>query len=375
MTNIKKILVVGGGIAGLCVAIGLRDSDAQVEIVELNPKWDVYGVGIIQLANQLRALGALGVADRAVAEGYPMSGLNMHAPNGHLIAHIPQPQIAGPNFPAQNGITRPKLHVILQDAAKAAGAAIRLGVTVNSITDTGTHAHVTFTDGSQGDYDLVVGADGLRSTVRALVFDPALQPVYEGQMCWRYNLPKPESIKDISMWLGDPKVGLVPMSPEIMYMFITDGSAGNVIPKFREADLAAEMRARLAGYGDIFSAYAAQITDSSKVVVRPFETILVPGPWHRGRVVLVGDSAHAMTAHIAQGAAMAIEDAVVLTEEIKRGGAIDTVLANYNTRRFPRVSRMIELCRQICVWEREHTPNADVMGVTVQSMQLAAQPI
>jgi 2-polyprenyl-6-methoxyphenol hydroxylase-like FAD-dependent oxidoreductase len=160
-----------------------------------------------------------------------------------------------------------------------------------------------------------------------------------------------------------------------MYMFITDGSAGNVIPKFREEDLATEMRARLAGYGDIFAGYAAQITDPKKVVVRPFETILVQGNWHRGRVVLVGDSAHAMTAHIAQGAAMAVEDAVVLTEEIKRGSDLDTVLAHYQQRRYGRVSQMIELCRQICVWEREHTPNADVMGVTVASMKLAAQPI
>ena len=375
MTAVKKVLIVGGGIAGLCTAIGLGGTGIAVDIVELNPKWDVYGVGIIQLANALRALGTLGLAKRAVAEGYPMSGLHMFAPNGHPIAQIPQPQIAGPDFPAQNGITRTRLHRILQDATRAAGASVRLGITVKAIEQTPDAAHVTFTDGSTASYDLVVAADGLRSTVRSLLFGTDMQPTYEGQMCWRYNLPKPENVKDIWMWMGDPKVGIVPLSPETMYMFITDASSGNVIPKIPEANLAQEMRQRLSAYPGLIAELREQITDSSKVVLRPFETILMPAPWHRGRVVLVGDSAHAMTAHIAQGAAMAIEDAVVLTEEIKQQADLETVFANYNRRRVERVSAIVGLSRQICAWEREHTQDADVMGVTIKSMQIAAQPI
>jgi 2-polyprenyl-6-methoxyphenol hydroxylase-like FAD-dependent oxidoreductase len=374
MTSVKKILVVGGGIAGLCTAIGLRDTNISVDIVELNPKWDVYGVGIIQLANALRALAALGLADEAVAQGYPMSGLRLHAPNGHVIADIPQPQLAGPNFPAQNGIARPRLHKILQDAAQATGADVRLGITVQSISQDEGGAHVTFTDGSTGYYDLVVGADGLRSTVRQLVFGNAEQPKYEGQVVWRYNLPRPAHVTDIWMWMGDPKVGIVPLSAETMYIFITD-AAPEGVPKLPADSLAEEMRKRLAGYPGLIAELSPQIIDSSKVVLRPFETILVPAPWHRGRVVLVGDSAHAMTAHIAQGAAMAIEDAVVLTEELKQQDDLNTVLANYNQRRFERVKSIVEMSRQICEWERNHDPNADVMGVTMRSMQVAAQPI
>jgi 2-polyprenyl-6-methoxyphenol hydroxylase-like FAD-dependent oxidoreductase len=376
MSSIKNILIVGGGIAGLCTAIGLRDTGIAIEIVEINPKWDVYGVGIIQLANALRALAELGLAERAVAEGFPMAGLQMYAPNGHQIANIPQPQIAGPDFPAQNGIARPKLHKILQDAAQATGAQVRLGITTQSIEQTSEQVHVTFTDGSTGNYDLVVGADGLRSTVRQLVFGKDLQPKYEDQVVWRYNLPRPEQVKDIWMWMGDPKVGIVPLSPDIMYLFITDAAPGS-IPRYLEEDLAAEMRKRLDGYAGIslLAGLRDQITDSSKVVLRPFETILVPAPWHRRRVVLVGDSAHAMTAHIAQGAAMAIEDAVVLTEELKQQDRLDSVLVNYNQRRYDRVRQLVEMSRQVCEWERTHDPKADVMGVTIASMKLAAQPI
>jgi 2-polyprenyl-6-methoxyphenol hydroxylase-like FAD-dependent oxidoreductase len=374
--SINNILIVGGGIAGLCTAIGLRETGIRVDIVELNPKWDVYGVGIIQLANALRALATLGLAERAVAQGYPMDGLEMYAPNNHLIAKIPQPRIAGPNFPAQNGIARPKLHSILQDAAQAAGANVRLGITVQTLEQSENSVDVMFTDGSTGKYDLVVGADGLRSKVREMIFGATPKPKFENQIVWRYNVKKPEDVKDICMWMGDPKVGIVPLSPDIMYMFITDGPYES-IPKFAEGTLADEMRKRLDGYAHIplIAELRDQITDSSKVVVRPFETILVPAPWHKGRVVLVGDSAHAMTAHIAQGAALAIEDAVVLTEEIKQRSDIETILANYNQRRFERVSQMVEMSRQICEWERTHDPKADVMGVTVRSMQLAAQPI
>lgn len=374
--NVEKVLIVGGGIAGLCTAVGLKGSGAVVEIVEQNPKWDVYGVGIIQLANALRALAALGLAEEAIAQGFPMSALVMWRPDGAPIATLPQPPIAGPDFPPQNGIARPKLHAILQKAAQAAGARVRLGLSVQAIEQDGERVRVAFTDGSQGVYDLVVGADGLRSRVRQLVFPEAPSPQYEEQVVWRYNLPRPPEVDNIWMWMGDPKVGIVPLGPDLMYMFITDAAPGQP-PRYPEAALAEEMRKRLDGYRHIplLARLQEQITDPSKVVLRPFETILVPAPWHRGRVVLVGDAAHAMTAHIAQGAAMAIEDAVVLTEELRRGPSLEAALAAYNRRRFERVRKMVEMSRQLCIWERTHDPKADPVGVTAASMELAAQPI
>jgi 2-polyprenyl-6-methoxyphenol hydroxylase-like FAD-dependent oxidoreductase len=139
--------------------------------------------------------------------------------------------------------------------------------------------------------------------------------------------------------------------------------------------MALEMRKRLDGYGGLVGDLKAQITDPSKVVLRPFETILIPAPWNRGRVVLVGDSAHAMTAHIAQGAALAIEDAVVISEELKANDNLETALANYNTRRFDRVSQLVGMSRQICEWERNHDTTADITAMTIASMKLAAQPI
>ena len=374
MSKVKDILIVGGGIAGLSTVIGLKDTDVSIDLVELNPEWNVYGVGIIQLANALRALAALGLAQPAVENGFPMEGLEMFAPNGHLIMHQPQPKIAGPNFPPQNGIARPVLHKILQDAALATGMQVKLGISVESIEDREEKVAVTFTDGTSMEYDLVIGCDGLRSKVRQLVFSEVPEPKYEGQMVWRYNVKRPETTKDIQMYMGHPKVGLVPLSEEIMYIFITDAAVDDILRVPKE-DLAVEMRKRLEAYGDLFADIKEQITDPDGVVLRPFETILVPAPWNRGRVVLVGDSAHAMTAHIAQGAAMAIEDAVVLTEELIARDSVAEALATYNERRFDRVATLVQLSQQICEWERDNVNPDKIPGLMMQATKLAAEPI
>jgi 2-polyprenyl-6-methoxyphenol hydroxylase-like FAD-dependent oxidoreductase len=378
MASVQRVLIVGGGIGGLCTAVALCKADIECEIVEVNPRWDVYGVGIIQQANALRALAALGLAERVVAEGYGMDALELHTPDGHLIARIPQPKLAGPQFPATNAIARPRLHSILQDAVHAEGVPVHVGVTVRSLEQTSDRVHVSFTDGTTGEYDLVVGADGLRSLVRRLVFGEGeeLQPHFEGQMVWRYNLPKPREIKDIWMFMGlDPRVGFVPLSPDLMYIFLVETPAPGAELRVPESELASRMRALLAPYppGPAID-IQDQITDSSHVVYRPFESILVPAPWHRGRVVLVGDSAHAMTAHIAQGAAMVMEDAVVLGEELAKSDDLAQALERYSNRRFERCKEFVDISLLIARWEREHSPNADVEGATRRSFEIAAQP-
>ena len=376
MATVQKVLIVGGGIGGLCTAVALHKANIECEIVEVNPRWDVYGVGIIQQANALRALATLGLAERVVAEGYGMDALELHTPNGHLIARIPQPRLAGPQFPATNAIARPRLHAVLQDAVHDAGVPVRVGVTVQSLKQTPDHVSASFTDGTSGEYDLVVGADGLRSLVRRMVFGEEYQPQFEGQMVWRYNLPKPEDVKDIWMFMGiDPRVGFVPLSPDLMYMFLVETPAPGADLRVPDDELAGRMRDLLAHYPDgPVAAVRDQITDSSKVVYRPFESILVPAPWNRGRVVLVGDSAHAMTAHIAQGAAMVMEDAVVLGEELTKGDGIADALARYSERRFERCKQFVDISLLFAKWEREHSPDADMEGATRRSFEIAAQP-
>src|SRR3989442_7132626 len=190
MNSIQKILIVGGGIAGLTATVALRQVGFEVDVAELNPQWSVYGVGIIQQSNALRALDAIGLAEKCVTAGYPQDNARFYDSQGHFLFEVPQPPLAGPKYPPANGITRPRLHTILQEAVRESGATIRLGLTVSALEQTDAAVTVTFSDGTSAQYDLVVGADGIRSVIRGLVFGSEYQPMYIGQMAWRCNVPR-----------------------------------------------------------------------------------------------------------------------------------------------------------------------------------------
>lgn len=380
MSNVQKILVVGGGISGMVAAVALRQKDFNVEIVEVNPEWDVYGVGIIQLANALRALASIGLADQAIAAGFSMDMLRFHDHEGHLLYSVPQPQLAGPNYPSSNALTRARLHKILQEAVHRAGVPVRVGVTISEVEQKDALVEVTFTDLTTERYDLVIGADGIRSLVRSLVFGTAYQPTYAGQVCWRYNVPRPPEIDCFQMFLGRSgnKAGFVPLSQDLMYLLLTDkqSEVDGSWPRIPEDKLAEVLRERLMEFGGpVARIRDTYITDSSKVVYRPFETILVPPPWYRSRVVLIGDAAHAMTAHIAQGAAMAIEDAVVLADELASKPTLLQALDGYMERRYERCKTLVEISMTLCKGEIENDHTVDVPGLSAKSMEVAAAPI
>lgn len=128
---------MGGGIGGLSATIALRKRGIEVDVVESNPKWDVYGVGIIQPGNAIRALEQLGVADRAIAAGFAMDGDRFHTADGTVIADNEHPRVLGPGYPGINGITRPRLHEILTSTVTASGATVKLGVTVAELRQRG----------------------------------------------------------------------------------------------------------------------------------------------------------------------------------------------------------------------------------------------
>jgi 2-polyprenyl-6-methoxyphenol hydroxylase-like FAD-dependent oxidoreductase len=375
---VGRVLVVGGGIGGLSSTIALRRAGVEVDLVELNPKWDVYGVGIIQPANAIRALDALGLADAAVAQGYKMVGSRFHTKDGIPLGAVPAGAPLGPRYPAMNGITRPRLHAIFQDAAKSSGAGIRLGITVDSIEQDADGVDVTFTDGWAGRYDLVVGADGLNSLVRRLALPDAPTPAYTGQVVWRYNVPRPAGLDELHMFVGtNGKAGFVPLAPDLMYVLLIENVAEEDVPVPADR-LAATMRERLAEFGGpVAEVRDTYITDDADVVYRPVESLLVPPPWYRGRVVIIGDAAHATSPHVGQGAAMAIEDAIVLAEETTGDRTLEAALASFMDRRYERAKLIWTISRQIGQWELDHTPppEADFVGLTMQSIHATAAPI
>jgi 2-polyprenyl-6-methoxyphenol hydroxylase-like FAD-dependent oxidoreductase len=363
------ILVIGGGIGGLTTAIALRRDGHRVTVIERDPEWSVYGVGIIQQGNVLRAMQQLEMLEDYLSSAVGFDFVAVHAPDGTIVAKVPSPRLVE-GCPANVGIGRPALHKVLGDRAIGAGAQLRLGVTAESLDDDGDGVAVHFSNGSTGRFDIVIGADGVHSQTRATLFPHAPRPEFTGQAVWRYNLPRPADLDSLHVYNGPVGAGLVPIGEALMYMYLTTPEPGN--PRYPRAELAATMRGKVPAP---LAQFAEQITDDGEVVYRPLETMLVEGPWHKGRVVLLGDAVHASTPHLGQGAGLAIEDAIVLAEEIARHDTPPAAFAGYRERRFERCAYIVRASLAICLGQLGKGPPVDNARATAEMFERVAQPI
>jgi 2-polyprenyl-6-methoxyphenol hydroxylase-like FAD-dependent oxidoreductase len=351
MSIVQKVLIVGGGIGGLTAAIALKRKGIEAEVIEQNPAWSVYGVGIIQPSNMLRALRSLDLGDSCIEQGRGFRGWQFCDAQGELLAQLPSENVAGPGYPPANGISRPALHKILTETTLAQGTRVRLGVTATKLTDIADGVHVSFSDGTQDTYDLVIGADGVYSKTRSQLFGDAFRPQFTGQGVWRYNLPRPRDMEWGSLHYGKKsKAGLVPLSESMMYLLLVTAEPGN--PRMPADQLHLLLRERLEEYSGIVGSLRDQITDPAAVVYRPMEVLMVPAPWYRGRVVLIGDAAHSGTPHLAEGAAMAIEDSVVLADLLADAASLKSALSRFVLRRLPRAQLVYETGLRLGQWEQ-----------------------
>jgi 2-polyprenyl-6-methoxyphenol hydroxylase-like FAD-dependent oxidoreductase len=367
-----SVLVIGGGIGGLTAAIALRQQGFAVDVIEKDPDWAVYGVGILQQANVVRAMAQLGLFEDYVGAGFGFDAVELFAPTGQHLATIRSPRVIE-NYPPNIGIGRRALHKVLGDRTLAAGATVRLGLTAERLDDDGAGVTVQFSDGSTGRYGVVIGADGLYSRTREQIFPDAPKPEFTGQSVWRYNFPRLPEIVNLHNYVGQRGIGLAPLSQTLMYLFLTTPEPGN--PWFDRAGLAALMRSRLANPPPALAPLVEQITDDAEVVYKPLEWLFLAGDWHRGRVVLLGDAVHATTPHLGQGAGMAIEDSVVLAEELARAATPEQAFRAYHARRFARCRYVVEASRSICYSQLGTGPQVDHAQVTREMLALTAQPI
>lgn len=363
------LLVIGGGIGGLTAAIVLSASGHRVTVIERDPEWSVYGVGIIQQGNVLRAMKQLGLLDAYVSAAVGFDFVAVHAPDGTLVAKVPSPRLVE-DCPANVGIGRRALQKVLADRARAAGAKVRLGIIAERLADEGHGVSVSFSDESEGRFDLVVGADGVHSQTRATLFPDLQGAKFTGQSVWRYNLPRPADLDALHVYNGQIGAGLVPISRELMYLYLTTPEPEN--PRYVREELAAAMRGKVPAP---LASLAAAIVDDGEVVYRPLETVLVEGPWHKGRVILLGDAVHAATPHLGQGAGMAIEDAIVLAEEIARHDNPEAAFRAYRERRFERCHYIVEESLAICRGQLGEGPPVDNAAATAAMFEVTAQPI
>ena len=370
--NRARILVIGGGIGGLTATIALRQRGFDVDVVERDPTWSVYGVGIIQQPNVIRAMSQLGILSAYVNAGFGFDHVDLFSWDGIHRARVPSARLV-PGSPANLGISRTALHKVLGERAMAAGGRVRLGESVQQLHQTDSGVDVEFTRGTVGHYDVVIGADGTHSHTRQLIFPETPQPEFTGQSVWRYNLDRPAQVDAIHAYLGPIGVGLVPLASNLMYMFVTTPEPGN--PRYTTQGLAARMRDRLSGAPPAISALASQITDDESVVYRPLEWLLLTGSWHKGRVVLLGDAVHSTTPHLGQGAGLAIEDSIVLADELSMCEAPEQAFERYRQRRIERCRYIVESSVAICHSQLGKGPPVDHGQMTRQMLEITARPI
>ncbi|BCJ46282.1 FAD-dependent oxidoreductase [Actinoplanes ianthinogenes] len=375
MPAVRNVLVVGGGAAGAAAAILLAEQQVAVDLIDLKPDVSALGSGITLQGNALRVLRRLGVWDQVRAEGYAFDTLGLRAPDpaGTLIAELTDIRTGGPDLPATLGMYRPTLARILLKRAEEAGAAVRFGTQPTALEQDGDAVTVTFTDGDIRRYDLVIGADGLRSwTRRAVGIDVEPQPV--GMGIWRTFSRRPESITRTDLFYGGPAyiAGYCPTGPDSIYAYLVERAQDRFSLSPEQA--LETMRGLSQAYHGPWDEIREQLTDPSRVNYTAFESHVLDGPWHRGRVVVIGDAAHSCPPTLAQGAAQALEDAVVLAELLLRDDALsDELWTEFTARRLPRATEVVEASLQLCRWLLAHE-RGDVPGLMARISHLVAEP-
>ncbi|MFK0156437.1 FAD-dependent monooxygenase [Streptomyces sp. NPDC090493] len=372
---VNKVLVVGGGITGSVLCLALAQRGVEVELVEVSPQWFGVGHGITIQGNALKALRSVGVLDRVLARAVPFDLMRLRRADGGLITELETPHTGGADLPSTAGALRSDLQNALCDAVYAHGVTVRLGLSVRGLDQSGGPVDVAFTDGSTGRYDLVVGADGINSAMRTLIGISA-KPSPVGMSIFRVVARRPAEMDCAEVYYGGPryKAGYSPISADQCYAYLLDENlhASLIGPR---APLGL-LRERGAGYGGTWGRILAALPDDTAVDYRWIEAVLVDEDWHRGRAMVIGDAAHACPPLIAQGAAMCMEDAVLLAELVTADEPVDRALERFMARRLPRVRMVLDNSLRLAEWEiHPDTPGADparIMSETLASLTVAA---
>lgn len=337
-----RVLVAGGGIGGLCAAVALRQRGHEVVVFERAPELRPVGAGLTIQINAMRALARLGLSEAVAEAGQVVHAAALRDASG---AQLSRMSLDGPA--RRYGVPSVALHraALQRVLLEAMGPLpLRLGVAVTGFVETSSEVRVSLSDGTTATGDLLIGADGIHSAVRAHLHGAAV-PLYAGYTAWRGvcdngGIQPPELTSE--SWGRGARFGLVPIGGGELYWF----AVANAPPHGRDgADVKGELLARFGGWHSEVPA-AIEATPKERI----FRTDLSDRPvltrWGQGRVTLLGDAAHPMTPNLGQGACMAIEDAVVLQRALGEVPGVAEGLRRYEGLRVRRTAKTVNLARR-----------------------------
>lgn len=373
ISSIASALIVGGGIGGMAAAISLARRGVSVELIDLDPDWRVYGAGITITGVTLRAYKHLGMVEDIAEHGAITNGSSVFLFSGQHLRDLDEPAVDGEK-PATGGIMRPVLHELMQKRVRALDIPVRLGLTVTSLVNRDDGVDVVFSDGSEGRYDLVIGSDSVNSGVRDLAFPHMSEPERTGQGCWRISIEKPPMLEKGEMYFGHKyTVGITRCGEDAVYLWLLTPHERRE-KHFDEEELYTRMKANLEGFGNSAGWIRDNMTRDHWINYRPLAAKLQPGPWSNGRIVLLGDAVHATTPHLASGAGMAVESAVVLAEELASASDAEAALRTYEERRFDRCRDIVESSIAIGAAQLDGAPPDQIGGMIGGALHRLAAP-
>jgi len=339
-----RAILIGAGIGGMAAALALARRGVSVTLLERSPVLGEAGAGLQLGPNATRVLFELGLREAVVEKGFAPDSAEIRAASDQRLylrndlGAVAQGRWGAPYLQMH----RADLQALLLEAVVAAGCDLRLGAEVVRIEQDAAEVRVGLSDGGQYAADLAIGADGVRSRVRAILFGPDA-PRFTGQVAWRGlvetdRLPPGLVPPVAAVWAGKGR--------HFVHYYVRGGRAVNLIgvverdwrlESWTEPGDPAELRADFAGWPEVVQTLCAGVT-------APFRWALYDraplAAWTRGRVSLLGDAAHPMLPFLAQGAAMAIEDAAVLAHRLADTADVAAALAAYERDRSPRTRRV-----------------------------------
>jgi 2-polyprenyl-6-methoxyphenol hydroxylase-like FAD-dependent oxidoreductase len=331
-------IIIGGGIGGLTAALALRERGVDAHVYEAAPELREVGAGIWMPANAMQVLDRLGVAAAVAAAGRPIDHAEVHDRHAGRLQSVEMKAIVQRYGVGTISLHRGRLQQIL--ASRLPASSIHTGHAFTSFDATdGSGVQVRFSGGQVARASVLIGADGIRSTVRSQLF-PGSALRYSGQTSHRGiasgSLPSDLSGHGRETWDDGCRFGFSEISDTEVYWFaVQDAHAGgsdmtDVLPtlqaRFADFPIAKELLARTR---------PEAVTRTDIWDLRPLRA------WWRDSVVLLGDAAHATTPNLGQGAAQAIEDGWVLADRLATHGATTTALAEYEALRKPKADHVV----------------------------------
>lgn len=357
----RHAAIVGGGIGGLCAAIGLRKAGWRVTVLEQAPAFGEVGAGITLWQNALNGLDALGLADRVRPLMTPQAAGRVRDPRGRWLLRLDADRVAQALGGPLLAIHRAQLLDLLLAALPQ--DALLPGVTVTEVTPDG----VVRWDGGSLAADVVVGADGVNSTIRRALWPDHPEPEYVGVTAFRAVIDG-DGEAELGGFIGPGlEIGLVPLTGNRLYWFIALKSPASI----RHDDPHAYLARRFADWPEPVPSVIAR-TPPERVLHHDLVALRAPLPSYvTGRVALLGDAAHAMTPFLGQGGCQAIEDAVVLAASLAGDPDIDVALRTYDRERRPRSQ---SIARQSAMAGRTGSQLTNPVAVAVRNTAMRLLP-